>query len=120
MVTGADLAVIDIEKDPAAASICHRGEELPFRDCGILELHVTGHVLNQDLAAQEILYFVNPLSHVVERFVRRRKRKKVVQVIAADCTPAQMLRDEAWIEAVYELAELCQMFSSKRPCGTDR
>jgi hypothetical protein len=57
---------------------------------------------------------------VVERFVRIRKRKQVVQVIPADRTPAQMFRDEAWIESVYELAQFCQMFSSERSCGADR
>ena len=106
VVLGADIDVIDIEKYPAAAPSRHGGQELPFRDGGVFELHVTGDILDQDLPAQEILDLGDALCHMIERLLRVRQREQVVEVISAGCAPAQVLRDEARLEPFDQLAEL--------------
>src|SRR6185312_7159856 len=60
VIDGADVDVIDVEQDRAAAARGNLGEELPLRNRGMPELQIARDVLDQDLLPKMRLRQLDP------------------------------------------------------------
>ena len=114
MVEGAHEDVVDVEQDPAVRFVGHRAQKLPFAEARGLEFHVARNVLDQDSTIENFLNLANPPGDVTQSLFGIGKGQEVVQVVAADPGPSQMVRDPGRLEAAYKPAKLDQVLAVER------
>ena len=93
---------------------------MPFAHLGSAESHVARNVLEQDLAAQEILHFTHPGGDVPDCLFGVRNRQQVVQILAGYTGPAQMVGDPRRFHAFCQLFQRFQVIAVQRISAADR
>src|SRR5581483_9232775 len=109
VVDAADVDVVDVEQDAAAAAPGNQVEKLPFRDGRFGELEIARYVLDQDAATEVILSLIDVAAHHLERLFGVRQRQQIVEMEAVDRTPAQMIRHQHRLDLIDQLLELLQV-----------
>ena len=120
VVEGADIDVVDVEQEPASGASRQLGQEFPFRHFGIVELNVGRDILEHDGAAEEVLHQLDAADDMIERLPGVGDRQQIVQVLAVDAGPAQMVRHPFRLDASGEVLQGLQIFEIGRRGGGDR
>lgn len=103
MVPRGHIDVVDIEQDPATATLGDFAEKLPLGDRGGREFQIAGDILDQNAPAQDFLDLAHPSGHVAERLFGLGERDEIVQVTAPDRAPAQMLGHQPRREPIHQI-----------------
>src|SRR5438552_1325436 len=114
MIATADVDVIDVAQDAAAGALRDGGDELPFGNDRLAVLKIRRRILDENLPLQIRLRLLDMAANDIECFFGHRQRQEVGNVDPVDHAPGQMLRDEARLEALDDLAYALQMSAIER------
>jgi hypothetical protein len=71
---------------------------------------VSGHVLDENLPTESLLYSLDPRRNVHKRFFRVRQRQQIMGIVTTAAAPTQMIRYPGWLEAMDEKSQLVEIF----------
>src|SRR3954447_25650562 len=109
VVNGIDEQIIEIEKDAAATTVREFSKKLQFRHLGSTKPQVAGNIFDEYWPAQDVLNFRHVCNHNVQRLTGIRHRQKIVEMVRAKGSPAQMFRDERRLDVFDEPFQFCEM-----------
>ena len=120
VVEGAHVDVVHVQQHMAVRATRDFGQEIPFAHRGVAKGHITGHVLQQNLPAQEILHLTYPGGDVIQRLLGVGYGKQVVQISAGNPGPAQMIGHPGRLDALRQLFQCFQVVTIQRVGAADR
>ena len=83
VILRADVDIVDVEQDAAAAALCNGDEKIPFAHRRIDELQIARYILDENLPLQAILHAADARSRLLQRFGGIGQGQQVVEVLAA-------------------------------------
>src|SRR6266705_1933854 len=101
VVARADVNVIHVAQNAAAASLCDLSKEFPFRDGRVPELQIRGRILDEDPAFQMILNLRDVPADDPERLFGQRQRQEIGEVVSGRYGGGKMLGDAAGPSPLY-------------------
>src|SRR5262249_13457619 len=109
VISGAHKYVVNVAKNAAARPRRDGRHELPFWDRRMLELHVGGWVLDENLAPQRALHLIDVPANHVQRLVGHRQGKQIGKIGAVTDTPRNVLRHQRWLDPLGYLPDTIEM-----------
>jgi len=96
--------------------------ENPTPSYASAEAHVARHILEKDAPAENVLHGAHAPNDVLESLVGVRQWQEVVQILAADTRPAQMIGNPGRLDALrqrFQLVEIGAIQRSALPIDSD-
>jgi hypothetical protein len=114
VVRGAHEDVVHVEEDAAVGAGRDRAQECPLGHRRVREGDVARDVLQQDATPEGVLDLPHAIDDVRQRLVGVRQRQKVVGIVTADASPAEVIGDPGGFHAFRKSGQIIEVVRAQR------